>query len=465
MPSILKQNMSLPSTSTSSSPEALICFDCGNFYKTEDEFSSHLSSCVADDDEEAAVTVESPKETVEKNAPPAGPKPRPTKKLCPIRYCNKSVKKLESHITRVHGDKCFPCSHCDFVGDLPKEIQMHMKRMHMVGVRKVKSRCFPCTDCDFVGNLSKDIQRHIKQMHPKVVKRIKRRGNKEKLGCDNCGFSTYLEESLKHHEIEMHGKTVCTTCKYLFDDSMSYLTHFETNRISCHECGTLIMEKGFARHLKLMHGDQPITMEKCSICGKILKAMHLNGHMKKVHGEKDIACPHCEFRAGSKHDMIRHIRRRHDSAAVANCQWCGRMTKDLDRHLQRNQCNVPKQERNKLPEVLCVFVNCGKKFKNDRDMKRHFEVVHDRKRPFGCGDCSYTASTRFNLQIHVKRVHERKTIKDTCPYCNKPCIGLDWHIRTYHAELATDLLKTSIDGATIAEYMDDADNKIMIFTE
>ena len=98
-------------------------------------------------------------------------------------------------------------------------------------------------------------------------------------------------------------------------------------------------------------------------------------------------------------------------------------------------------------------------------MKRHFEVVHDRKRPFGCGDCSYTASTRFNLQIHVKRVHERKTIKDTCPYCNKPCIGLDWHIRTYHAELATDLLKTSIDGATIAEYMDDADNKILIFTE
>ena len=451
-------------SSTTSSPEALICFDCGNFYKTEDEFSSHLSSCVADDDEEVTVTVESPKETVEKNTP-AVPKPRPTKKLCPIRYCNKSVKKLENHITRVHGDKCFPCSHCDFVGDLPKEIQMHMKRMHMVGVRKVKSRCFPCTDCDFVGNLSKDIQRHIKQMHPKVVKRIKRRGNKEKLGCDYCGFSTYLEESLKHHEIEMHGKTVCTTCKYLFDDSMSYLTHFETNRISCHECGTLIMEKGFARHLKLMHGDQPITMEKCSICGKILKAMHLNGHMKKVHGEKNLACPHCEFRAGSKHDMIRHIRRRHDSAAVANCQWCGRVTKDLDRHLQRNQCNVPKHERNKLPEVLCVFVNCGKKFKNDRDMKRHFEVVHDRKRPFGCGDCSYTASTRFNLQIHVKRVHERKPIKDTCPYCNKPCIGLDWHIRTYHAELATDLLKTSIDGATIAEYMDDADNKIMIFTE
>ena len=456
--------MSLPSTSTSWPPEALICFDCGNFYKTEDEFSSHLSSCVADDDEEVTVTVESPKETVEKNTPGV-PKPQPTKKLCPIRYCNKSVKKLESHITRVHGDKCFPCSHCDFVGDLPKEIQMHMKRMHMVGVRKVKSRCFPCTDCDFVGNLSKDIQRHIKQMHPKVVKRIKRRGNKEKLGCDYCGFSTYLEESLKHHEIEMHGKTVCTTCKYLFDDSMSYLTHFETNRISCHECGTLIMEKGFARHLKLMHGDQPITMEKCSICGKILKAMHLNGHMKKVHGEKNLACPHCEFRAGSKHDMIRHIRRRHDSAAVANCQWCGRMTKDLDRHLQRNQCNVPKHKRNKLPEILCVFVNCGKKFKNDRDMKRHFEVVHDRKRPFGCGDCSYTASTRFNLQTHVKRVHERKTIKDKCPYCNKLCIGLDWHIRTYHAELATDLLKTSIDGATIAEYMDDADNKIMIFTE
>ena len=455
--------MSLPS----SAPEALICFDCGNFYKTEDEFSSHLSSCVADDDEEAStVTVEIPNETVEKNAP-ARPKPRPTKKLCPIRYCNKSVKKLEDHITRVHGDKCFPCSHCDFVGDLPKDIQRHTKQMHMVAVRKVKSGsgCFPCTDCEFVGNLSREIKRHIKQMHPKVVRRDKRYGKKEKLGCDYCGFSTYLEESLKLHEIEMHGKTiVCSTCNYLFDDPKSYSAHFETNRISCHECGTSIMEKGFARHLKYMHGDGPITMEKCSICGKILKASQLNGHIKKVHGEK-VACSHCDYRAGSKHDMERHIRRRHGSAAVANCQWCGRLTKDLDRHLKMNQCNVPKHERNNLPEVLCVFVNCGKNFKNDQDMKRHVEVVHDKKRPFGCGDCAYTASTRFNLQIHVKRVHERKPIKDTCPFCNKPCIGLDWHIRTYHAdaELATDLLKTSIDGATIAEYMDDAD-KIMIFT-
>ena len=456
--------MSLPS----SAPEALICFDCGNFYKTEDEFSSHLSSCVADDDEEAStVTVEIPNETVEKNTP-ATLKPRPTKKLCPIRYCNKSVKKLEDHISRVHGDKCFPCSHCDFVGDLPKDIQRHTKQMHMVAVRKVKSGsgCFPCTDCEFVGNLSREIKRHIKQMHPKVVRRLKRYGKKEKLGCDYCGFFTYWEESLKQHEIEMHGKTiVCSTCNDLFDDPKSYSAHFETNRISCHECGTSIMEKGFARHLKYMHGDGPITMEKCSICGKILKASQLNGHIKKVHGEK-VACSHCDYRAGSKHDMERHIRRRHGSAAVANCQWCGRLTKDLDRHLKMNQCNVPKHERNNLPEVLCVFVNCGKNFKNDRDMKRHIEVVHDKKRPFGCGDCAYTASTRFNLQIHVKRVHERKPIKDTCPFCNKPCIGLDWHIRTYHAaaELATDLLKTSIDGATIAEYMDDAD-KIMIFTE
>ena len=327
-------------------------------------------------------------------------------------------------------------------------------------MRKVKSGCFPCTDCEFVGNLSREIKRHIKQMHPKVVRRDKRYGKKEKLGCDYCGFFTYWEESLKQHEIEMHGKTVCTTCKNLFDDPKSYSAHFETNRISCHECGTSIMERGFARHLKYMHGDGPITMEKCSICGKILKAMQLNGHLKKVHGEKD------DYRSGSKYDMERHIRRRHDSAAVANCQWCGRVTKDLDRHLKRTQCNVPKHERNN-PEVLCVFVNCGKNFKNDQDMKRHVEVVHDKKRPFGCGDCAYTASTRFNLQIHVKRVHERKPIKDTCPFCNKPCIGLDWHIRTYHAaaELATDLLKTSIDGATIAEYMDDADNNIMIFTE
>ena len=42
---------------TSTAPESLICFDCGKFYKAEEEFSAHLASCDVnvdgdDDDEE-----------------------------------------------------------------------------------------------------------------------------------------------------------------------------------------------------------------------------------------------------------------------------------------------------------------------------------------------------------------------------------------------------------------------------
>ena len=88
-------------------------------------------------------------------------------------------------------------------------------------------------------------------------------------------------------------------------------------------------------------------------------------------------------------------------------------------------------------------------FVKDVNLKRHIKIVHEKKKPYRCSYCVYKTSTGFNLRVHVKRVHERRPLKEICPFCYQPCIALEWHIKTYHAEVATDLLRTSIDEATV----------------
>ena len=473
---------------TSTAPESLICFDCGKFYKAEEEFSAHLASCDVnvdgddDDEEEENEDEMSDSDEGDEDKRKQGSKKDNISDVC--EFCSKSgsfirdcpielsnvlsvmdknkekecilcglkknkLSKIKKHVIIHFKSHTHNCQECGLSFKNQQQFSNHFpivhdRESHIAKFHSDSGKTFPCPDCDYVGRRADTTNKHIKRIHKEVSKK-----QRKIYKCQDCEFNTTVSEiTLRKHGFSEHGKTLCSKCNNVFEDLETFTKHFHTTKVACHDCGILILEKGLERHIEVMHGETSTILESCTECGKKLKARSMGSHIKKVHTNKFLfPCPHCTKYFPTKQDLQRHISRVHEAAQVVNCPWCGRVTKDLERHLHNNQCNVPEHEKTKLPRISCH--SCSKTFVKNVSLKRHIEIVHEKKKTFRCSYCAYKSSTGFNLRIHVKRVHERRPLKEICPFCYQPCIALEWHIKTYHAEVATDLLRTSIDEATV----------------
>ena len=117
--------------------------------------------------------------------------------------------------------------------------------------------------------------------------------------------------------------------------------------------------------------------------------------------------------------------------SVNPCPYCGKNVKGLAKHIRITQCNIPEDQRN-IKTVQCPI--CFKMIQSN--LKTHIRRTHGTHKSFACEHCEYKTNIKANLYIHVKRVHERKPLKETCPICNKQVLKLDQHLQTYHASVS-----------------------------
>ena len=303
-----------------------------------------------------------------------------------------------------------------------------------VGRRTVgKSRCKVCK------KVVKKINMHMKTTHPEVKfeeqpkKKRGRKPNLKKFQCSSCDFNANSKNKvIEHAFIEHEEPLTCSECSLMFENVLLFQKHARTHAIPCEICGKHVMEAGMKRHMDYIHSDTA-DMEPCQVCGKILRKAQLKGHMAKVHTDKILSCPQCPHTSKSSYDLKRHIDRKHTEAKLVNCPWCGRATKEFERHLRNNKCNIPETER--TIKVVYACEHCGKEFKTQASLLKHFKTVHEKVKDFHCDQCNYKTTTSYNLRVHVKRVHERRPLKDICPHCDKAVVQLDYHIETYHGEL------------------------------
>ena len=162
------------------------------------------------------------------------------------------------------------------------------------------------------------------------------------------------------------------------------------------------LQKHEQNHEKNLENNYEEEREKCQKCGKNVIRKDMHRHLKFVHGPP-ISCP-----------------------------WCGVISKHLRRHLRRNKCDIPEDQRTKEDTFPCHI--CSKMIRKTK-IKSHVNLVHGNKR-FECDKCDYKSYSNHNLYLHVKRVHEQKSLKEICPECNKECVSLDWHIKTYHTSVS-----------------------------
>ena len=220
-----------------------------------------------------------------------------------------------------------------------------------------------------------------------------------------------------------------------FDDFKVFFLHHETHNSSpsfiCDTCSASFKTQRKLNYHKVQdHGQESMLKEICQECG--ISVRFLKQHINLMHRKEEslLLCEECEFSTYIKGEMKNHKKTKHIQNAT--CQYCQKVVKDLVKHLDKMKCDLPEEERRRLQkeaEVSCEI--CHKVLTSKVKLKKHMKVMHTDAQ-YHCEFCNFQTRHSTNLAQHVRTVHEKKPAKESCPYCNKTCISLDWHIEKFH---------------------------------
>jgi len=203
-------------------------------------------------------------------------------------------------------------------------------------------------------------------------------------GCEYCGKTFKLQESVKEHHRNVHPLKYLTShgrdVKMLKDVLVDAKAQ---NPLKCHLCGFQVKDKEqYEMHMS-SHGDskhdidargppvkQEVFFKKCPICSKSCRSAGLMKlHMREAHSN-----PLARF----------------------ECSFCGQRYQKktlLDHHIAY---------RHKEKTIACP--KCDKKYATTYDLKRH-SVVHDESLKPKCSSCDRVFTTKVNLKKHVAKYH------------------------------------------------------------
>ena len=269
------------------------------------------------------------------------------------------------------------------------------------------------------------------------------------LTCDSCeNFITKSSKKMDRHLFEVHERTMCHDCGMHFESFDEFFNHSFDHKESfvCNKCGAEFKEQRYFRnHVSRMHPElREISGQSlivCQQCGKAYSSKEsLKLHIKYQH-EKNfvpLLCSYldCSFTAKQESDIRRHIASVHEKS-LEKCQWCGKFVKNIKQHLRINQCNIPEEERVKtIGKNECLICH---KMVSKINFRKHMNKMHGEgnQRTFHCERCSYKTNVKYNLKLHVSKVHDRDYVKKMCPHCTKEVVDLYYHMKTYHYDHMT----------------------------
>ena len=168
----------------------------------------------------------------------------------------------------------------------------------------------------------------------------------------------------------------------------------------------------------------------CSLCKRqFSNKQRLRNHFLNVH-ERNNLCSLCAKTFTTEPSLKRHVKEVHERQDPVECPKCGKKmtTRNLKIHLENCVTKVTAQTY----KFKCQVNGCSSSFMTELKLKKHVAQNHNSN----CSECDYKGTTRYNLEKHVKSVHE-KDWKFECPPCNKRfkhVYNLRAHNNIAHAE-------------------------------
>ena len=297
----------------------------------------------------------------------------------------KRERRLREHISSVHMNRWYQCNICELKFNRKDSYQTHVK-----GVHGSKDKC---TKCEFEGY--KDQLREHVFNHAGVE--LKSEGkNSKRYNCLKCAASYLRRNDLTEHNERKHKGVVfpCSQCSLQFIRKHQLNKHIKNlhSKIMCHICYFEINEEDedqIKYHIKKCH-DTLI----CKECGhtattKSHLVVHINKHteglkLKKVKNVKirRYNCLKCAALYFKRHDLTEHIKNLHS-------------------------------------KVMCHICYFEINEEDEDQIKYHIKKFHN---TLTCKECSYTATTKSHLTVHMNKHTESVRKKDesvTCDSCGQ----------------------------------------------
>ena len=102
-------------------------------------------------------------------------------------------------------------------------------------------------------------------------------------------------------------------------------------------------------------------------------------HMDDVHGiRSDLRCPRCDYLAGEKYKLRRHIQKceaQNKNVKFLTCEKCGKKFRDDDTFSLHKRQDHPKIPGDTSAFYYCEL--CGKRYRNYGGRKKHMKKEHD----------------------------------------------------------------------------------------
>ncbi|XP_069138953.1 uncharacterized protein [Argopecten irradians] len=265
---------------------------------------------------------------------------------------------LERHVKYRHEVKKVKCPLCDYVcANENPDLKVHIKRRHLPQDSEDGSlRAFACDECGAMAVNKKDLKQHMK---------FHRKGPELKLYCEHCSFVTDCESRLRRHMfIHTNEKPFqCGLCAYRGTQKEHVLRHMKSqHNIDIHKKGRTLEElsaDGSTDSRELLLDKKPYktdysSQEKifaCNHCSmKFAKLLNLYKHLHAQHksilpdqGEDEYLCVVCDFRTGSKKNLLVHMRKhnvqdQNPPSHVYSCVLCRYMNpkrRNLFQHMKK----------------------------------------------------------------------------------------------------------------------------------
>jgi len=142
----------------------------------------------------------------------------------------------------------------------------------------------------------------------------------------------------------------------------------------------------------------------CHICDHATnQKSKLTKHLASHGIGERYKCDKCEKDFSHKCNLTIH-QKSHTSTSINKCNQCDKFYKTkngLKEHIQR----MHSEKHLKCDE-------CEKMFSNVRSLNHHKKVVHV-LRSFKCDQCKFRSKTKFDLQTHIKGVHDGVQVQKT----------------------------------------------------
>ena len=304
----------------------------------------------------------------------------------------------------------------------------------VISPKKERVRCKRCPQSfAYMAALNKHMQKH-KEEDEEDSDSDDEEGDERAIPVENgyhCEMGCMLKRGLKlkssliRHYMNVHDKPH-ECCGEKYTEYKLFRKHqIKTHsNFQCAECAdTFFLKNELERH-QMSHEVEP---QKCPMCPAVVK--QVESHIKQCHTGELMTCSACPYTSRRKGDIEVHYRKVHTDLSLKTCHVCGEKFKGLRQHLERTKCGTGKKAEATIP---CPE-GCPKMFTLQDSVDKHVRQVHLKIKNKICPFCEYKTYSKFNLKLHVSKMHEGKKMeKQQCLYCDKAAFSMDYHMRTYH---------------------------------